>query len=406
MKVLFINQFYAPDHSATAQLLTNLAEDLAVTESVSVLCSRGRYEGGPWLPARERLNGVDVRRLSATSLGKKSVLRRATDYASFLGLVGSALAVAPRPDVVVSLTTPPMLGPLTSAISRTRRIPTVLWLQDVYPDVAVELGYLRATSGTARALARSSQLAYAAARRIVVLSDHMKNRLVQRGVPAAKVSTIANWADARSIRPIDPQTSAVRKALNVPPGHLLAMYSGNFGLAHELDTFIDAARELERLAAPVRFAFVGAGARREETERRSGGLRNVGFYPYQPYSALSDSLGAADVHLVSLRTGLEGLIEPSKLYGVMAAGRAVIYVGPPKSEPAEVIERYGTGWVARPGDTASVVSALLDAHADRTRLMGFGRAARQAFSSSFDRTVAVERWHELLRDEVRGAPAS
>ncbi len=399
MKVLFVNQYYLPDHSATARLLADLAEDLAREgEHVRVLASRGGYEGGAWLPPEEVIEGVRVGRVPATSLGKRHLAGRALDYVTFLGLAGAALARSAEVDLIVSLTTPPMLGPVSVSVGRLRKTPVVSWVQDVYPDTAIALGFVPGSGVTSTTLRRAARYSHQNAAAIAVLSERMGARLRDQGAPGSKITTLWNWADGKVIQPKPPESSAMRESLRVPPDHLLVMYSGNFGLSHDLSTLVEAARELERRRAPVTFAFVGSGARRPEAERLAVGSTSIRFAPYQPYSALGDSLTAADIHLVSLREGLDGLVEPSKLYGILAAGRPTLFLGPDAAEPARVIREHGVGWVARPGDVTAVVEAVAAAANDRVRVRELGARARLEFTRCFDRPVAARRWHSFLRD--------
>jgi colanic acid biosynthesis glycosyl transferase WcaI len=406
MKVLFVNQYYLPDHSATARLLADLAQDLAREgEDVRVITSRGGYEGGAWLPPEEVIENVRVQRVSATGLGKRRLAGRALDYLTFLGLAGTALARSEGADVIVSLTTPPMLGPVSVSLGRLRRTPVVSWVQDVYPDVAIALGFVSETGITSTLLRRAARYSHEKAAGIAVLSERMGARLRDHGAPASKITTLWNWADGNLIQPKPPEASAMRQSLGVPPEHLLVMYSGNFGLSHDLSTLVEAARELERRRAPVTFAFVGSGARRSEAERSALGATSIRFAPYQPYSSLGDSLTAADIHLVSLREGLEGLVEPSKLYGILAAGRPTLFVGPNDAEPARVIREHGVGWVTRPGDVTGIVDAVAAAASDRVRVRELGARARLEFTRCFDRPVAVRRWHAFLRDVAQRSRA-
>jgi glycosyltransferase involved in cell wall biosynthesis len=176
------------------------------------------------------------------------------------------------------------------------------------------------------------------------------------------------------------------------------MYSGNLGQGHDVATFIAAARRLAHEAPEILFLFIGDGARKPEAQALAFGLDNVRFLPYQPHDKLGESLSAADVHLISLREDLEGLLVPSKLYGALAAGRPIIYIGPPSCEVARVVREHDLGWAGRPGDHEIMSRALLDAVKNPHLWEARGRRARQIFCERYDRLISSRRFRELLRE--------
>jgi glycosyltransferase involved in cell wall biosynthesis len=400
--VLALNQFYAPDHSATSQLLTELCEDLAAAgERVTVVASRGTYLGGDKLPAREQRNGVDVARPFATSLGKGSVLRRLADYGTFGVAALAELVRVSKPDVIVALTTPPMIAAGAAVVANLRGVPLVPWVQDVYPEVAVAFGVLGASSGTVRALSAVARASHRAARLTVVLSRGMAERVVAQGQDHDRVRVIPNWSDGRLVHPSKDGAARFRREHGLE-GRFVAMYSGNLGAGHELAPFVEAARALAARRPELALVFVGDGVRRAEAEQAARGLTNVRFLPYQPRDRLAESLSAADVHLASLQPGLDGLLVPSKLYGVMAAGRPLVYLGPARCELARVIRRWEIGWHVEPNEPVALVAALEAAMTDRADTRARGERARVTFLTEFDRPRAVERWRAVLREAVGG----
>ena len=400
MRILAINQFYHPDHAATSQLLTQLCEDLvAAGDEVTVIASRGAYLGGGGLPARETVSGVEVVRAWATSLGKGSITRRLGDYGSFwVSAVASAVAQR-RPDVIVALTTPPMIAAGAAAVAAARGVPLVAWVQDVYPEVAVAFGVFPAQSPIARGFGLLARATHARSRFSVALSDGMAARLETQGQRRERIRVIQNWSDGEALRPL-PQAARAFRAEHGLEGRFVAMYSGNIGVGHDVETLVAAARRLDGSRPDVRFVFVGEGGRREEAERLARGLGNVRFLPHQPYESLAASLSAADVHLASLRTGLEGLLVPSKLYGVLAVGRPLFYVGPPACELARVIDRHDVGWAGRPGDASGLAEAIVRAANDPARVAAQGARARAVFLDCYDRPVATRRWRDVLAEAV------
>ncbi len=396
MRLLALNQFYAPDHSATAQLLSDLCESLAAQgDEVTVIAGRGGYFGGGRLPASEVIAGVDVRRPWSTALGKGRLSHRIADYGSFWGAALVDVLRTARPDVVLALTTPPMLAVGAALGCRARNVPWVAWVQDVYPEVAARFGVLSEQGIPYRALRQVGRRTNQSACRVVALSERMGERLVQQGAPADRVRVIHNWADGSQVESIPHEANEFRREHGLGD-RFVALYSGNLGVGHEFETFAAAARRLERERPDILFLFVGDGARRPESERLMHGLENVRFLPYQPREKLTQSLSAADVHLVSLREGLDGLLVPSKLYGALASGRPVFFVGPERCEVSRVVQAHGVGWCGQPGAVDDLVVALREAAAAPARTAETGRRARRVFEEHFDRPHAISRFRRVL----------
>ena len=404
MRVLAVNQFYAPDLAATSQLLGQLCLGLASAgDEVTVIASRGSYLGGGRLPARENMGGVEVIRPWATSLGKASVVHRLADYLSFFATSLARLMVVRRPEVVLVLTTPPMIASGVAAVCASRRVPLVTWVQDVYPDLAAAFGVLSPTQPLYRTLRAVARRTHRSATRIVALSEGMADRLADQGAPRERLRVIPNWADAQVLAPRPTSASRLRTELGLGD-RFVVMYSGNMGVGHDVSTLVEAARLLEHTSPRIAFLFVGDGVRRPEAERLAADLSNVRFLGYQPAEALADSLTAADVHLASLREGLEGLLVPSKLYGVMAVGRPLFYVGPAGCELARMVRLHELGWNGLPGDALGLARALERAAADAPFVEACGLRARAAFLGEAERVVALRRFRAVLAEVVAGVP--
>lgn len=397
MKVLLLNQFFPPDLAPTGQMAAELAEDLVASGiEVTALASRGRYLGGRVLTRRERFRGIDVVRVAATSLGKRTLLHRAVDYASFYLTASAALATLPRHDVVIALTTPPLIaatGLLARLLKRSR---LVYWIQDLYPEVAVAFGALRPRSAAARSMAAVSRAVLRRADRVVALGEAMRARCIAAGARAERTVVIPNWADAAAVTPVAHAENPLRRDL-ADGARAVVMYSGNMGRAHDMATLVEAARLLAD-RRDVRFVFAGDGVRRAEVESAASKLPNVRLSAYQARERLSESLSAGDLHLVSLAAEVEGLLEPSKVYGIMAAGRPALYVGPPGSEVARTIAAERCGAVFPNGDASGLarrIRELVDDAAGRSELGARGRAALE---ERYSRSVTTGRWIQLLRE--------
>ncbi len=401
MRLLAINQFYAPDHAATSQLLTDLCEGLVdCGDEVTVIASRGGYLGGRRLADRDVVRGVRVRRPWATGFGKGKIIHRVADYGTFwASAVIDALRVE-RHDVVLALTTPPLIATGAALACRARRVPLVSWVQDVYPEVAARFGVIDEASVAFKALHAATRSTHAGSARIVALSERMRERLIEQGAPDEKLRVIPNWADGSQLRPVTQSENQFRRCQGLGD-RFVALYSGNLGVGHEFETFMRAARRLEQSCPQILFLFVGEGARKAEAERLASGLGNVRFLPYQPREGLAESLSAADVHLISLQEGLDGLLVPSKLYGAMASGRPVFFVGPARCEVARVVREYGIGWAGSPGDVAGLVDALGRALTQGDETARMGLQARRVFGECFDKKLAVERFRRVLTEAAR-----
>jgi colanic acid biosynthesis glycosyl transferase WcaI len=398
-RVIFVNRFYAPDESATSQMLTDLAEALVRSGvEVEVFCSRQLYcDSGATLPSTEVLRGVRVRRLATTRFGRESLVGRAIDYATFyLCAAASLLARVRRGDVLVVKTDPPLLSLVGWVAARCKGASLVNWLQDLYPEVASRLA-LSPVPRPLEALIRAARdRSLATARANVVLGTRMRDYLIERGIAAARISVSENWADERRLHPLAASRSTLRQKLGLG-NHFVAAYSGNLGRAHDATTILEAACLLASEPSMV-FLMVGGGAgmRSLEMQVRARGLTNFRFAAYQPREALSDSLAAGDVHLMSLRPELEGLIVPSKLYGILAAGRPVVFVGDPEGELARLIATTDIGVSVRNGDSAGLCRALRALRDNEAERMRMGVRAREVFEERYTMAAAVARWREVL----------
>jgi glycosyltransferase involved in cell wall biosynthesis len=399
-RIIFVNRYFFPDISATSQMLTDLTFGLAARDfDVHVICSRQLYDAPTArLAAHGREAGVHVHRVWTSRFGRASLAGRAIDYATFYLFCGARLLrLTRRGDVVVAKTDPPLISIVALWIARIRGASLVNWLQDVFPETATRLGTIRLPRWADAALRALRDSSLRGARMNVVLGSRMRDFVTPRLSSSGQVSVIENWADERAISPRPTAASGLRARLGLGTRFVVG-YSGNLGRVHEFDTLLDAAIRLER-DPRVAFLMIGGGAGmsrlREAVAAR--GLRNFVFQPYQPRESLADSLAAADVHLVSLIPRLEGLVVPSKFYGILAAARPVIFVGDPDGELARVIAARGIGAVIDAGDGATLAAHLERYAADPALREAAGGAAHACYRESFTFERALYRWIELLQ---------
>lgn len=408
MRLVILNQFFYPDHSATSQLMTDLAESLVGRGfQVTALAGRGRYNGGGGLPAQEEYRGVRVVRAWATGFGKGSAAGRLADYLTFYLGAAWKLLTLPRHDVVMALTTPPLIGLLALFVCRLRGMKLAALVQDVYPDVGVALGTFKEGGAVTRLLDRLNRAVLSRADRIIVLGDCMRERVADKAGEGREglIDVIHNWADGEKIRPLAEGEANPFIEEHGLRGRFVVQFSGNLGRVNDFDTPLEAARILKG-RDDVLLLFIGDGVRAGELKEfvRRHELANVLFLPYQPREALLHSLAAGSAHLVTLAPGLAGLSVPSKTYGILAAGRPVLFVGDPRSDMARLVAEHRCGEVVPSGD-AERLAAVVSAWADDTEAVArMGRDARDLFLLRFDRRHAVEAYAESLLKCARPRP--
>jgi colanic acid biosynthesis glycosyl transferase WcaI len=392
MRVVLLNQFFHPDVAATAQLATDLAEDLArAGMDVTAVAGQGTYLGGKRWTGQEAYRGVRIVRVPCSSFGKASLVRRMADYGSFFASAAVRIAAERRTDAVVAMSTPPLVAGLGAAVRALGRSRFVYWVQDLYPDIAVEFGMLGRRSLATRFLDLASRLILGRADAVVALGEAMVDRISRKGIPPERIRVIPNWADGSAIRPVQRDENPFRKAHDLVGKHVV-LHSGNIGRGHDMSTLLAVAEAL-RAEPDLVFLFIGEGARKalvEDASRRNPAIR---LLPYQPREELSRSLSAGDVHVIAQDANLEGLIEPSKLYGAMAVGRPILYIGPRGSEVARTILRENIGEVIANGDVGSAVAAF-------RRLLGgddaMGNRARIGLERKYDRRHRTAEFVKLL----------
>jgi len=401
-RILFVNRFYYPDHSATAQILTDLAEALASRGwTVCVIASQLRYDDpASKLKARDSRAGVEIHRVPTTRFGRSGLAGRAIDYLSFYIMAFFAtLAMARRGDTVVAKTDPPLLSVVMAVATGLRGVRLVNWLQDLYPEVAAELGVsvMRGPAGAVLRRLRNASLHRAILN--VAIGERMSERLLAEGAPPAQVRVMHNWADDDAIRPVATSGLKLRNEWGLRDAFVIG-YSGNLGRAHEADTVLGAARLLGE-GANIVFLMIGNGRESERLEARvaADGLSACfQFRPYQPREQLSESLGVADIHWLSLRPELEGLIVPSKFYGIAAAGRAVIALSHHEGEIGRLVTREDCGVVIAPGDSVRMAEVIKVLAGDPARVAAMGIAARAMIDRDYGRRAAFDRWDRLFTE--------
>lgn len=390
--LLVLNEYYWPGVEATAHLLTELCEALTSDYDVTVVTGATEELGAG---VQER-HGVRIVRVPSTSYERQRISRRALNYVSYTFLATRRSMHVPAPDVVLCMTDPPFLGAAAYFVARRHRAPLVVVSQDVFPEIAVQLGRLE--NPAAIAVLRTLVGFYLRkADRIVAIGETMRERLEAKGAPPARLRVIPNWVDIGAINPEPKENAwAVEHGL---ADKFVVMHSGNVGHAQDLDTLIRATTLLRDLD-DLRVLIVGNGARRSELTALADRVEadKVEFLPYQPREVLSSSLSSADIHVVGLARGLAGFVVPSRLYGVLAAGRPVIVAADASTETAAVVTEAGAGVVVPPGRVTELAAVIRAAHDGEYDLAAMGERARVYAEVAGSRETAFARYSDVLAE--------
>lgn len=397
MRIRILHIFFYPDKSAVSQILGDVAFYLAHQgHEVEVIASQAVYEGGERLPAEETVNGVHIRRVWAPSLGKRSSLGRLADCACYV--FGSLMVAmfSRRADRVLVLTNPPMYPLVGLLLKLFRREPYLYVLMDLYPDAFVQAGMLKADGVVTKLLAQVTRATFRRAEKIITLGTCMSSMVKGYGVPAGQIEIVRNWANEDAIRPMPPQDNPLRSELGLGD-KFVVMYSGNMGIAHKFEDILQAAENL-RDRDDLHFLFVGGGIRRRQVEafRDTHNLSLITVMDYFPRDQLTYSLPLGDVHFVSLREGFEGLVVPSKSYGIMAAGRPLIYQGNSSGEIARMLREEGGGVVVSEDDPDGLTEVIRRWAENPAEARHAGKRAREVFEQRYTERIGLARYQQIL----------
>ena len=405
MRLAVLCPHFAPDLAPTGVVITRIVEELAARgHRLDVVTALPWYEHHrverEWsgrLVRTEPTAWGTVTRVHPFPTDKRSIPRRAVAFGGFSALAGLWGLRGGRADGVLAMSPPLTLGLTGRAMATARRAPLVFNIQDVFPDVAVELGAIsnERVIDAARRLERAS---YRAADAVTVLSDDLRDNVAAKLPPAerSKVRVIPNFVDTAAVRPLDRMTS-YRRQLGIG-AETVVMYAGNVGLSQSLELILAAAEKLSHREDIV-FVVNGGGSARPDLERRAMGMTNVRFADYQPSDRLAEVLATGDVHVVPLKRGLARSSVPSKTYSILAAGRPLVASVDIGTEVARVVERAGAGVAVAPEDPAAFLDAVAGLVDDPEGRASMGAAGR-AFVEQWASPAAVAGAYEALFTEL------
>ncbi|MBX5494114.1 MAG: glycosyltransferase family 4 protein [Bryobacteraceae bacterium] len=379
---LFLNQFFYPDSAATSQFLTDLVVELVDREApVKVIAAASEYADA------ERGEEIRVETVRTPAFPySRGIISRLGSYLTYLAGAAYHTLSTPQPRLVLTMTTPPGLAVIGYLAKRFRGARHISWEMDVYPDVAIDLGVVSKNGLLARITRKVLDHALRSADAVIVLGPCMKRRLIARGIPEDRIHIVHNWADSSLIKPRP-----------FPDGPLTILYSGNLGRAHDVATVQDVLG-----VTPCRWVFAGGGPRRKALEKycREAMISNVEFRGYSALDKLGASLAECHIGLVTQKLETCGSVVPSKTYGIMAAGRPILYIGSRYATVADLIREHRCGWQVDPGDTYALRHLIehLDRHRDE--VFEAGERAREALVRYYDKPIALAQLCEVL-----GVPA-
>ena len=395
MRVLLLNLYYPPDTSATAKMTHSVVEALSVSHEVTVLCGRPSYdptERRAWRPYRTEFAGrTRIIRAGSTDFPRFEMKKRVVNYLSYVALAIPRAVFAPC-DVVVAMTDPPFQGIVGAIVAMLKRKPFVYNIRDLYPDMAVG-GSIVAPGRPARIWEKLHRWALRRATRAIVLGEDMRAHIVAKGVEAARVVIVRDGAEIlppnTSFPSPDPEVvRAIRGNFS-----FVIVHAGNLGFYGAWNTLVTAARNLANEG--VGLVFVGDGAQRSQIEAVAAGSSNIRFLEFFPASKIPSVLAAADAHVITVKRGLEGVVVPSKMYGILAAGKPIVAVAPKETDAVSLGIQQGFAVAADPDRPAEVVDAVRSLASDPNKLRAMGEAARVA-ALDYDRVKELQKFVEII----------
>jgi len=395
VRILLLNLYYPPDTSATAKMAHSVVDALSLSHNVTVLCGRPSYhptESRAWRPYQTEIAGrVRIIRAGSTDFPRFDMKKRVLNYLSYVALAIPGALFVPC-DAVVAMTDPPFQGIVGAIVAILKRKPYVYNLRDMYPDMAVG-GSIVEPGGIARVWEKLHRWALRRATRVIVLGEDMRARIIAKGVEPSRVLIVRDGTEIlprnTPLPTPDPEVvSAIRGSFS-----FVLVHAGNLGFYGAWNTLVTAARNLA--SEGVGLVFVGDGAQRSQIEAAAAGSGNIRFLEFFPASKIPSVLAAADAHVITVKRGLEGVVAPSKMYGILAAGKPIVAVAPKDTDAVSLGIQRGFAVDADPDRPAEVVNAVRALASDPNKLKAMGEAARAA-APDYDRVKELQKFVEII----------
>lgn len=395
MKILLLNLYYPPDTSATAKMAHSVVDTVSICHSITVLCGRPSYdtsERRAWrLYQTETVGLARVIRAGSTDFPRFDMKKRVLNYLSYTGLA-IPRALFANCDVVLAMTDPPFQGIIGAFVAMLKRKPYVYNIRDLYPEMALG-GSLVEPGWLSRVWEILHRWGLRRATRIIVLGEDMRARIIAKGIEPSRVVVIRDGAE--TLPPNSPLPVPDRDVVRAIRGNFsfVLLHAGNIGFYGAWNTLVTAARKLA--SDGVGLVFVGAGAQRAEVEAVAAGSDNIRFLDYFNYGKISSVMAAADAHIVTVKRGLEGVVVPSKMYGILAAGKPIVAVAAKESDVASLGVQQGFAVAADPDNPAELVRVVRDLAADLNKLKTMGNAARAA-APAYDKAGELQKFVRIF----------
>lgn len=398
LRILLLNQYFPPDTAATAMMAARIVQRLAEQHRVTVIAGRPSYNPterhGLYLWRREQRGSATVLRVGSTASSRYRMRNRLANYLSYL-VLAFLRALWVKADVIIAMTDPPIIGFVAALVGRLRGCPFVYNIRDLHPDMALASGLIT-PSWWVTLWERLHRWILRQATCIIVLGEDMRRRVLSKGVAPEKVVVVRDGAEIPTKSPSSDHPVVRELRADFP---FVVLHAGNLGHYGAWETVVKAVNLLED--ENVGMIFVGEGAAREKILTLAGGSPRIRFFPFRPVEEVPYVLAAGDVHLVTMRRGLDGLVVPSKFYGIVAAGRPVLALVPRTSDIARIVQRSGCGVVVDPEDASSLAAVLRDLFHQRERVEQMARCAR-VIAPQFTLDHHLARFVSLI-EQIAGA---
>jgi glycosyltransferase involved in cell wall biosynthesis len=401
--IKILSEYFYPEPTATGKLMAQLGIELSkkgFDVEVYTCQHNRRTKSKVKLPRKEIYNGFKINRLRCINLNKENLLFRKVNWLSFSFHLLISLSLKSSKDILLIVSSPPILplvGLFFNIVRRQRFIPIIY---DIYPDIAVALEVAEENGFLVKLWRRLNNVIYRRASRIVVISNQMRQTLINNTKTdsfESKIEVIYNWEDPEFIKPLEKENNTFAKK-NGYNEVLTVLYSGNFGLYNDLCTIIYAAERVQKL--PIKFVFIGDGAQKEKLKNivRDKDLKNVDFHPYQPFDKLPETLTCADISIISEDKRVDGLCSSSKLYSSLASGRTVLAMVNKDSDIADTIRNCNCGFIVNREDVQQVVNHLELCLKNRSELKKMGKKARKYFEEHYTINHSTEKYVKMLKE--------